>query len=74
MNTAETVTLTDKKAKKHIKFIINDDGMFERWESKDKKRWKLTNTSVSIDEVMSEKETIKSRNIFNLYNLIFRLK
>jgi hypothetical protein len=74
MNTTETVNLTDKKAKKHIKFIINDGGMFERWESKDKKRWKLTNTSVSIDEVMNEKETIKNRNIFNLYNLIFRSK
>jgi len=74
MNTTETVNLTDKKTKKHIKFIINDGGMFERWESKDKKRWKLTNTSVSIDEVMNEKETIKNRNIFNLYNLIFRSK
>lgn len=67
------VNLTDKMSKKHIKLVLSD-GKWERWESKDRKTWRKTHTNLSLDNIMKEKEEIKNRNYFNLFNLIFNKK
>jgi hypothetical protein len=76
MTTEESVNLTDKLTRKHIRLVLSKDGkgMWERWESKDKKKWIKTHESLSIDNVMTEKEAVKSRNYLNLFNLIFPKK
>lgn len=70
----ETVNLTDKLSKKHIRLTLSGEGMWERWESTDKQTWVKTHESLSMDSVTKEKETVKNRNYFNLFKLIFSKK
>jgi hypothetical protein len=76
MRKAETVNLTDKLNRKHIRLVLSNDGkgVWERWESKDKEKWVKTHESLSIDSVIKEQETVKSRNYLNLFKLIFSKK
>jgi hypothetical protein len=76
MRKSETVKLTDKLNKKHIRLALSDDGkgMWERWESKDKINWVKTHQTLSIDNVFKEQEQVKNSNYLNLFKLIFSKK
>jgi hypothetical protein len=73
MSKAETVNLTDKLNRKHIRLVLSDDGkgVWERWESKDKHKWVKTHESLSVQNVIKEQEEVKTRNYFNLFRIIF---
>lgn len=69
------VSLTDKTTKKHITMVLSDDGeMWERWESKDKKKWVKTHCNLSFDNIMKEKEDVKNKNYYNLFKMILNKK
>jgi hypothetical protein len=73
MRKAETVNLTDKLNRKHIRLVLSADGkgVWERWESKDREKWVKTHESLSVENVIKEQEEVKNRNYFNLFKLIF---
>jgi hypothetical protein len=72
MNT--TVNLTDKAKRNHIKLVLSEDGLWEKWESKDKVKWFKTSEQLTMENVFKEKEEIKNRNIKNLFSIIFKKK
>jgi hypothetical protein len=72
MNT--TVNLTDKAKRNHIKLVLGEDGLWEKWESKDKVKWFKTSEQLTMENVFKEKEEIKNRNIKNLFSIIFKKK
>jgi hypothetical protein len=72
MNT--TVNLTDKAKRNHIKLVLGEDGLWEKWESKDKVKWSKTSEQLTMENVFKEKEEIKNRNIKNLFSIIFKKK
>jgi hypothetical protein len=67
-----TINLTDKLNRKHIRMVLSKDGLWQRWVSTDRKKWKKTHESISLDRVMKEKDEVKDRNYINLFNLIFK--
>lgn len=72
MSSSTMINLTDKMNRKHIRMVLSKEGLWERWESTDKKKWKKTHESVSLDRVMKERDEVKNRNYINLFNLIFK--
>jgi hypothetical protein len=47
-----------------------DTNHWERFVSKNKKKWELTHSSLSLDDVLKFKEEVIDNNFKNLYNLI----
>lgn len=72
MNT--TVNLTDKAKRNHIKLVLGEDGLWEKWESRDKVKWSKTSEQLTMENVFKEKEEIKNRNMKNLFSIIFKKK
>lgn len=66
------ITLTDKLSRRHIRFCLSDDNQWEKYESKDKKEWKLVKKDVSLNEVVKEHEEVKNRNYLNFFRKIFK--
>jgi hypothetical protein len=52
--------------------VLTKKGLWQRWESTDREKWKKTHESISLDRVMKEKDEVKDRNYMNLFNLIFK--
>lgn len=73
MPNPDTVNLTDKAKKNHIKLVL-ENGNWVKYESKDRINWKKIKTNLSLDDVMKEKEEVKNKNYFNLFNLLFSKK
>ena len=73
MPNPDTVNLTDKAKKNHIKLVL-ENGNWVKYESKDKIKWKKIKTNLSLDDVMKEKEEVKNKNYFNLFNFLLRRK
>lgn len=64
--------LSDKLSKRHIRFCLSDENKWEKHESKDKVEWTLVKTGLTLDDVVREKEEVKTRNYFNLFLKIFK--
>lgn len=73
MTNPDTVNLTDKAAKNHIKLVM-EGGKWVKYESKDRINWKKIKTNLSLDDVMKEKEEVKNKNYFNLFNFLLKRK
>ena len=57
MPNPDTVNLTDKAKKNHIKLVL-ENGNWVKYESKDRINWKKIKTNLSLDDVMKEKEEV----------------
>jgi len=73
MPNPDTVNLTDKAKKNHIKLVL-ENGNWVKYESKDRINWKKIKTNLSLDDVMKEKEEVKNKNYFNLFNFLLKRK
>lgn len=64
-------TLYDRTNKMYVKVQLSQDkSCYEKWVSKNKRKWTLSQTYSSIDEVMMAQQNLIDNNYRNLFNVI----
>ena len=63
--------LFDRANKMYVRVQLSQDkSCYEKWISKNKRKWTLSETYSSIDEVMKAQENLIDSNYRNLFNVI----
>lgn len=67
----EVLKMFDHSKKIYVRITLNEKKKYwEKWVSKNKKRWELVDTLKSLDDVLKSQQSLINDNFRNLYKLI----
>lgn len=68
----KTLKMFDHSTKMYVRVQLSHDKKhYEKWASKNKKDWKLINSTMSFDEVMLTQQELIDNNYKNLFKKIY---
>lgn len=67
----ETLRMFDHVNRIYVRIVLNEKKKYwEKWVSKNKRKWELVDKLKSLDEVLKSQQSLIDNNFKNLYKLI----